>query len=881
MLAILASAANAQGVTEWNLPEQPLANTLRAIAAQSASNIIFDRKLVNEQRAAPLKTTASAAQALTQVLEGTGLTYRHLDDKTVTIQLASTDPMAKTSVLYGMNRRIRLARAQTGPAAGEGSRSRTIEGRPLEIEEIMVTGTNIRGIENHTAAVTVLSRDYIDSTGYSTVTRLLESVTQNFALANQGGLNVPGVSGAREQGAAINLRGIGEGTTLVLINGRRLAPGFRSAAADISALPLSVVERVEILPDGASGLYGSDAVGGVVNFIMRDDFEGAETRLRAGTADGIGEYRGSQALGAAWDSGNALVSVEYYRRDLLRASDRDFVPPQSIVGSLLPEEGNYSALFTGRQNLTDSLSVFADALYAYRDSYNFGGRLTFGESATTHNPQLTAAVGTDWNFAGDWQLEVSGSYASNELEQRQNNLTVAGVRSDNLFDSDFEIEAGEAQVDGTLFNLSGGAVRAALGVGYRSESYSNISTRALGGVVNSRVDSVQNIKSAFGELYIPLIGPANGFATIRRLELSIAGRYDDYSTAGASFDPQVGLMYEPVAGLRLRGRYGTSYKAPNLSDYSLANNGAVAAFANIPGRGQQYLLQVSGIDVSGLAPQESESSSFGFDFRPESVAGLTLSLNYYKIRYSGLIANPGTAAVILSDPSVYGELIFEDPSNDLVNQFVSIAQLGLTGFRAFLTPPLPNPNFTPGQVDVIVDTRRRNLSVVSSSGIDLSTQYHTELAGGTLRLGIGGTYIMERDQQVTRSAAEIDTADTIFNPPNWRARGSLGWQREGLSTNLFVNHTDSYTDNRITTPVAARGVDAYTTVDLRVAYDFSSRFDSGFLAGFITALSVQNVLDEDPPSTAISSASSFDLGYDPTNATALGRLIAIEFTKDW
>lgn len=334
VLAILASAADAQAITQWDLPEQPLAKSLRAIAAQSESNIIFDKKLVNGQLAPPLKTSASAEQALTQVLEGTGLTYRHLDDKTVTIQLASTDPLATTSAAYRMEGgRIRLAQAETG-TTGEG-RARTIDGRPLiDIEEIIVTGTNIRGIENATAPVTVLSREYIDSTGFGSVTKLIESLPQNFALANQSGLadSVVGVSNSREQGSSINLRGIGEGTTLVLLNGRRLAPGFRSAAADISSLPLTAIQQVEVLTDGASAIYGSDAVGGVVNFILRDDFEGAETRLRAGFADGTNEYRVSQALGNSWDSGNALVSLEYYKRDLLLASDRDFIPSTSFVG---------------------------------------------------------------------------------------------------------------------------------------------------------------------------------------------------------------------------------------------------------------------------------------------------------------------------------------------------------------------------------------------------------------------------------------------------------------------------------------------------------------------------------------------------------------------
>jgi outer membrane cobalamin receptor len=152
---------------------------------------------------------------------------------------------------------------------------------------------------------------------------------------------------------------------------------------------------VEVLTDGASAIYGSDAVGGVVNFILRDDFEGAETRLRAGYADGSNEYRGSQALGSAWDSGNALLSVEYYKRELLLASDRDFVPSNSFIGSLLPEDENYSAVFTGRQQLSGSVSLFADVLYTQRDSFNQAGRITLAneQPSVVDNPQANATLG--------------------------------------------------------------------------------------------------------------------------------------------------------------------------------------------------------------------------------------------------------------------------------------------------------------------------------------------------------------------------------------------------------------------------------------------------------------------------------------------------------
>jgi outer membrane receptor protein involved in Fe transport len=879
VLAILAAAGNAQAVTEWDLPGQPLANSLRDVAARTDSNIIFDKKLVVGYSAPALKTRATTQEALSQLLQGTGLTYRQLDDKTVTIQLASAEKGTTTSSSYvGSDGRIRLAQAETGTGRRDAAASESGQPSLVLLEEIIVTGTNIRGIENNTAPVTVLSRAYIDATGYSTTSKLLESVTQNFALANQSGYLTPGVSGNnREQGSSVNLRGIGEGTTLVLLNGRRLAPGYRSAAVDISALPLSAIERVEILPDGASALYGSDAVGGVVNFILREDFEGAETRLRAGTADGVDEYRASQAVGNAWESGSVLASVEYYKRDLLLASERDFLRNGSIIGSIAPEDENYSAVVTGHQELTGSLSLFADALYTSRDSFNRGGRVTLNETSQTDNEQAVATLGVDWSVAGDWQIELAGSYARNDIDQFLTNNSATGLNNNVLRDSLFTIEGGEMKADGSLFKLPGGSVKAALGIGYRNESYEDVSIFQRTGLASSTIDVSQTIRSAFGEVYVPFVGRDNAITGIDRLELSLAGRYDDYSTAGSSFDPQAGLMWEPIGGLRLRARYSTSYKAPNLVDYTLANNLAQAGTLNVPGQPSVYGLQVQGIDVTSLQPQESESSSFGLELTPASAPGFVASLNYYKIRYTDLVATPAntSTAVALANPAAYQDIIYRNPSVDLVNQFIGIGRQG-RGFAAITPTGMLDPNFNPANVQVIVDLRRRNLSVVRAEGVDLATQYEFKIGASKLFFGVNGTYILNQEQQITDSAAAIDTVDTIYNPPDWRARAFVGWQSQGWSANMFVNHTDEYVDSRL---LLRPAVDSYTTIDARVAYDFSARFNRGFLSGLSIALSGQNLADEDPPKVAVTS--NTDSGIDATNANPLGRFISLEISKTW
>jgi outer membrane receptor protein involved in Fe transport len=866
VLAFLAASVNAQTMTEWDLPKQSLAQSLRDIAAQTDSNIIFDKKLVDGRSAPPLKMKASIEQALQRLLEGTGLTYRILDDKTVTIQLASAKSSTTTSA--GPNAsdgRIRLAEAQTG----EGTRGPT---RAVDLEEIVVTGTNIRGIENPTAPLIVLDREYILSTGVGTTTRLIESLPQNFALAGQSSVPVPGITDARTQGSAINLRGLGEGTTLVLLNGRRIALGFAGSAVDVAAIPLSAIERVEILTDGASALYGSDAVGGAVNFILRSDFDGAETRVRGGSADGADEYGASQVLGNVWDSGNTMFSVDYYKRDLLTTDERDFVPANLTVGSLLPEDENVSAMLTARQDLSSTVNLFVEALYTHRDTFNRSGQLLSNETFDSENPQLNATLGLNWRIGGSWQIETSGSYADYDLEQVQ---TINDPRqmAPNTQNSKFNIESARVKADGVLFGIPGGQVRAAIGADYRSESFETASVNAQGVRSIAPIDIDQEVSSAFAELHIPLIGADNAMTAAHRLEISLAARYDDYSEFGSSFDPKYGIAWDPVSGLKLRASFGTSYVAPRLLDYNPATTRGFGLRQLDPASPTGSSLQVLllGTDVVSLGPQESDNLSFGVELAPEALPGFQLGLNYFDIEFSDRIANPPTTALILSNPGAFGSLVTRNPTVAQVNEAIRISQLGGNAFTR-LGP------FDPAAVGVIVDQRRRNLSDTTTSGLDLSTRYDFDVNGNEFSVGLVGSYVLELEQRVTSTSPEADLVDTYINPPRWRARAALSWHRSGLSTDLFVNHTDSYVDNRV--PTALKPIRSFTTVDLRVAYDFSSRFKGGVLSGFTIAAGAINLLNEDPPPTTIISPVS-DIGFDYANANPLGRLISIELTKTW
>jgi iron complex outermembrane recepter protein len=895
--AIEAGADGTPGARQVSLTIETdtLAAALDKWAQQTGFQIfVQDWEATQNLPAKTLKGTFTAQDALEQLLSGTSLTYMWISDKAVSIrkntaktiptvlQRTSLEgrqatPVAKFSGDDASGALIHVAAAESGSGDNKQELDRQIE-RVSEI--VIVTGTHIHGVRNATVPVTVFDKSYIDSTGLSTSAELIEALPQNFALANQSAVStVSGVTGAKAQGSSINLRGIGEGTTLVLVNGRRLAPGFVGSAVDISALPLSAVERVEIVTDGASAIYGSDAVGGVVNFILRNDFDGIETGVRTGWAEGdVNEYRVTQMAGKSWSSGNAMASLEYYKRDMLRARDRDFVPAASEIGSLSPRDTNYSAFVSGRQALTDTVSVFTEALYTKRDTFNEAGRVTLHENNASKNSQVAASLGFNWEMQHDWETDLTASYAQNKLDQEQNSDSFAAFGLGSfLFDTHFNIEAAQLKASGPLFELPGGSVRMSIGTDWRSETLQQASVfTALPSGSNSEFDQI--VRSAFAEFYVPIIGAANSFRGVNRLHLSIAGRFDEYSTFGSSFDPRFGIAWEPINGLRLRGSYGTSYVAPRLIDYDIGSNFALATLGLDPegpgGLSQQ--LQVFGADVGGFSAQESESSSFGIEYVPPDRQDLHVGLNYYNIAYRDRIANPPAVEVVLGNPNSFGNLIIRNPSVEQVAQSIAIGDLG-QGFFPFLPDGSLDPNFDPSSIDVIVDVRRRNLSEVKTSGFDASIGCRFATAAGNFDVGLVGTYIIELLQRVTRTSEPFDTVDTFYNPPDWRLRASLGWQRGGWGAHFFVNHTDSYVDNRTTIPVP---ISSYTTMDMRVAYDFGERSGSGALAGLAVSLNVQNLFDRHPPHTSVVGIDS-DMGFDPTNANPMGRFLAIEMTKAW
>ena len=303
----IAKADNAGGVARklTHIAAQDLGPALKQLAQSRGLQVLYLSTTVRDVRTRGANGDITANEALDQLLDGTGLTYRYLDDNTVTVI-----PVSEASLPEGAGASVPVP---AGTAGGGDSRAQppknsTSDGMLLaqaapgaeqqappsaaeapRLQEIIVTGSRIPAPnEVSTSPIEVISARSIQVSGKTDISDIISQLPQIFT--NDLGQDFGnGTSGLATAGgvATADLRGLGPGRTLVLVDGRRLGVGspntaITQPAPDLDQIPAGLVDRVEVVTGGASAAYGSDAIAGVVNFIMKRDFEGFQVDGQAG-----------------------------------------------------------------------------------------------------------------------------------------------------------------------------------------------------------------------------------------------------------------------------------------------------------------------------------------------------------------------------------------------------------------------------------------------------------------------------------------------------------------------------------------------------------------------------------------------------------------------
>lgn len=963
--ALYAPAAYAQAdQRNYDIAAQPLADAIREYSEVSGRQIIYAAELVRDRHSKRLRGRMPSDTALTRLLSGTGL---------------SIDLVDGTLVL----------REGNGDAGIEGSTE------PDAGDAIIVTGSRIRDAGPTGSPVVTIDREAIEKSGYSTVQQMLQSLPQAFGggsnEATTGATTRNGTGNDATLGSSINLRGLGTNSTLVLIDGARPAlGGVGGLFADISLIPMSAIERIEVLTDGASAIYGADAVAGVVNLRLRNRFEGAETILRAGTADGdMTEVQFSQLLGKAWSGGRFVLAYQYSERGALAASERDFAREdlrpfggpdyRSIYASpgtiraaneqtfgipagqngralrredllsgvqnrrdnraetdLLPRQRVHSLYASGEFDIAESLTFRANVLAAER-RYSRISNVTALRTARVpvSNPFYVDPIGTGqpvqvtYSFVNDfgpqinsgrvraistsaglekelgaWRIQLGGAYGVQKGKAATRNVvnsarlavaladtnpatafnvfgdgsanngaTIDMIRGSIETIDDFKTWSAALRADGPLFRLPAGDVRLAVGAEYRREAYDyfrvrDSSTPAPVAAPYPGFPGPRHVKSIYAEMLIPLFGPGNEMSGFRRLDVTLAGRIEDYNQFGRTENPKFSLRWEPVEGVALRGSYGTSFRAPQFDELigpalSLYTTTSVPDPASPTG--VSNVLALFGY-APNIQPEKATTWTAGFDIAPAAIPGLKAALTYFDVDYRDRIGTLTEDYLrFLTDRAVFGGVVTDNPPLDLVKYYYN-------------QPTFTNPiNIAPDQVVAILDGQTRNLAREHQRGIDFDIGYAPQFAGGALDIGLGGTHIFSIEKQLSPGAASSDFVGLYASPVKWRLRGRLGWAKDGFSANAFVNYTDGYT-NQVAVPIER--VASWTTVDLTLSQRIGGDTAGPGGRGLRLGLAIQNLFDKDPPYVNNKSQTSA-LGYDPEKASPIGRMISVQAVIQW
>lgn len=841
-LVALAPPAEAQTRT-FNIPAGSLKSALDAYARASGRQVIYKSDEIRTARSAGTHGSASADAALAAILIDTGFAAR-------------TDSSGAVAII----RSISSGEADAGSAAAKS-----------ESADIVVTGTHIRGALV-TSPVSVITRKDIENAGQNDLGQVARSLPANFG----GGQN-PGVgTGAGlinsnlNSASNINLLGLGPDATLTLLNGHRLPYDGAFSGVDISAIPVEAIERIEIVTDGASAEYGSDAVAGVANVILRRDFSGLTTSARIGAATDGGDFeqQADVVAGTAWQSGGIIATYDFAHNSAIAAHQRDYASSLPEGNSLYPSERRHAVTVSAHQTLTENVEFKVDGLYSKRWSTTLGGALDdtgltqYRFAPTVETFSITPEV--DLKLGAQWLAKTTISYGQDNTHY--NTLITSpggpGDRTSGCYCN--TAFTAEESVDGPLFALPGGDARLAIGGGYRTNSLRY--SQNQDSVQTGAFDISRKSHYFFGEAQFPIVGPAQEIPLLYRLTVSAAARYEDYPGLDKLTTPKVGLAYEPNADLLIRASWGRSFKAPTLYQQYVGYETYLLPAAALGAGSSGTVLYTSGGNPD-LKPERARNWSAGVEFHPVAIPSLRLRATYFNIHYQDRVTQPiaGSIASAFSTPG-YASLLSYSPAASLLDTLIAGSLYGLENFSG--------TTYTPGGVVALVDNRNRNVARQNIQGVNLDLFYSVRLSSDKgLNISGSATYL-KSNQLLTEELPETQLAGAIFNPPHWRSRVGATWNSSIITFSAYANYIGSLTDNRFASATSIRSM---TTIDV------VGRLSVGMKAlekpAFAIALTINNVFNRKPD--VIRTTGSSDTPYDSTNFSPIGRFVGLTISRNW
>jgi iron complex outermembrane receptor protein len=586
---------------------------------------------------------------------------------------------------------------------------------PAEASEIIVTGTSIRGVAPVGSNLISVSTEALAATGQQTVTGALQSIPSLSGTTGQG------VTSAFYQPSIHQLGASASNSTLVLIDGHRgPTGGTNHTFLDPNIVPFNMLQRVEVLAEGASSVYGSDAVAGVINFITRKRFDGIQADGSITVRDGMFGHQAGLLVGRSWDTGSAVFGATYIHQDNLKARDRDFTYPDQtgvsvgngLFGSnflspfcdpaqintnvnrctnwamidLLGKENRQNVMGKITLEPTDKLTLGLDLLYARRRGTALGANTTLQATAF----QAGAQANPFFTGIGPSQtIRYDTTYLFGPARNRN--------------DSDSMYAAFTAS-----YALSGDWTVDLLGSAGRDES-STFSQNAVNG--SAALLALNGTTNGAGSLTTPSIPGSTTIVT--QLPLTTANALDVWSAAGAnrtSSDTRARLLDNTNL---LRNT--TGYQQARLSLSGTLFN-LWAGPVKVAIGGEMYNTQLGQfVSRSNAGPARTNSQQLRFDFDRKVYSG------YMELNVPLISEEMDIPFVHKLDLSLAGRYDHYDDFGSTTNPKIGFNWDVARGFRlrgnystSFVAPPLTilgdqfgafgTANWVPGVRNVTVDT---------------------------------------------------------------------------------------------------------------------------------------------------------------------------------
>ncbi len=766
---------------------------------------------------------------------------------------------------------------------------------PVALEKYQVTGTHIKRSDTEgMLPVFVVDRAAIDQSGATTVNELFSKVIYNSA----GIVDEKFTQGFAPASAGIDLRGLGVSRTLVLVNGRRV-PQFpfgqdgSSSFVDINLIPLGLVERVEILKDGASAIYGSDAIAGVVNIILRKDYDGVDVSASYGQSD---ESDGDErhftfAGGRTGSQGNVTFGLEYFDRDNVWSKNRDLSGTANGPFDDRSRAGNPGTIIRAAGFPEPDPRCPPDSISAAKGPfclYDFGPDTTLIPEAQRINLMSSASYDLTHSLSVFASVNYTDSSSKRDLAPTSGSFSVSGTNPNTIFPGE--------DVD-VIYRL--------LELGPRTDDFETDAYNLLAGLTGTFRDWDWELGAGGGKIDTKITGE-NGYATQTAVQTAVDNGTLNLFGASPNLDPSA-ISYETtrdgesklyfvdfkISGDILDMKHGAlsaaagaEYRKEEFSDEfdPVTESGDVLGVGGISSDGDRHsesaFLELSVPVLSNmevqLAGRYDHYSDFGDTFNPK------LGLRWQALDSLLLRASAGTGFKTPTLQELYSAEIFSfetvfDPVTGEVVEVPTLASgndnldaeesdnysLGLVwdvthawdisvdwwrikNDNAVTNNPqfyVNNSNLYPENVIrdpngdiVVIFSPFQNVAAQKLWGIDFDTGVDWGMGHlGDFNFNVMATYLGSYEVEPVSGAGYDDLAGEDGRP---RVRGQsiFGWNKADYAASLTVNYIGSYDRSDVND-----GIDSWTTVDGQ--FNWLPRS----LPGGKLTFGIENLLDKDPP----------------------------------